>query len=253
MPARHLLVSDGEVTTFKSPRLRLWPWLSLSLLYRFFIAIAFVRLGNPNQLVSLYAEPPARMAAAILNGALRILFAPRAVHRLQEKVFKGERFEALGLGAVLRVHQLELVTLHLAQRRARLGTDAQPIDVCWRALRAVGLDRDLEALVMQRVDRGVVELQQGFAAGAHDEGVLAAAGHGVPGRGNRACQLLGVLELATADAIGADKLGVAKLADGAIAMLFAPTPQVATGETAEHRRAADVHAFALQGVEDLFD
>ena len=62
-----------------------------------------------------------------------------------------------------------------------------------------------------------------------------------------------MLELATADAIGADKISVTKLADGAIAMLFAPTPQVATGETAEHRRAADVHAFALQGVEDLFD
>ena len=51
----------------------------------------------------------------------------------------------------------------------------------------------------------------------------------------------------------ADEIRVAELADGRRAIRLAPRPEVAAGEAAEHGRPPGVRAFALQGVEDLFD
>ena len=48
-----------------------------------------------------------------------------------------------------------------------------------------------------------------------------------------------------------DEIGVAERADGRRAVLLAPAPEVAAGETAEDRRAARLAALALQGEEDL--
>jgi hypothetical protein len=62
-----------------------------------------------------------------------------------------------------------------------------------------------------------------------------------------------ILELAAALAVGADEIGVAEGAGGAGAVFFAPGPQVAAGKAAEHGRPAGMRAFALQGVENLFD
>src|SRR6185312_13171367 len=50
-----------------------------------------------------------------------------------------------------------------------------------------------------------------------------------------------------------DEIGVAEVAHRARAIDFAPRPQVAARETAEHGRASGVEAFALQRVEDFLD
>ena len=54
-------------------------------------------------------------------------------------------------------------------------------------------------------------------------------------------------------AVGADKVGIAELAGGGGAVLFAAAPEVAAGKTAKYRRTAGMRAFALQGQEYLFD
>ena len=60
-------------------------------------------------------------------------------------------------------------------------------------------------------------------------------------------------ELAAARPIGADKIGVAELADRVGAILFQPAPQIAAGKAQEHRGAAGLRALALQRVEDFLD
>ena len=53
--------------------------------------------------------------------------------------------------------------------------------------------------------------------------------------------------------VDADEVRVAEIADGLAAILLAPAPQIAAGETAEHRDAARLGAFALQREEQLFN
>ena len=66
-------------------------------------------------------------------------------------------------------------------------------------------------------------------------------------------QSLGAVKAAAQRAVGADKVGIAKLADGGGAVLFAARPQVAAGKAAKHGGLAGVGAFALQGVENFLD
>ena len=58
---------------------------------------------------------------------------------------------------------------------------------------------------------------------------------------------------AAAGTVGAEEIGVAELADGRAAVFFAPRPQVAAGEAAEHRRPPRVRAFALKRVINFLD
>ena len=51
----------------------------------------------------------------------------------------------------------------------------------------------------------------------------------------------------------ADEIGIAEAALRGRAILFAARPQIAAGETAEHGGSSGLRAFALQGLEDLFD
>jgi hypothetical protein len=45
--------------------------------------------------------------------------------------------------------------------------------------------------------------------------------------------------------IGPDEIGVTKLTNGRGSITFATGPQIATGETTKHRRAARMRAFPL--------
>ena len=118
--------------------------------------------------------------------------------------------------------------------------------------RAVGLDGDLEARLVQRADERRVDLQQRLAAGAHDERRAAPVG-ARPLLRDGVGELLGGAELAAAVAVGADEVGVAERADGRGPVLLVPRPEVAAGEAAEHRRPPGVGPLALQRVEDLLD
>jgi hypothetical protein len=60
-------------------------------------------------------------------------------------------------------------------------------------------------------------------------------------------------ELAAQATVRADKIRVAKAANGCAAVLLTPRPQIATGKAAENRRAACIGPLALQGVENFLD
>src|ERR1700722_13064951 len=110
-------------------------------------------------------------------------------------MLKGESLIALGLTARLRVHQLQLVAGVEHELGVRLWRHADPIDAWWRELCAVGLDGDLDARGVERVDKWRVELQQRLATGAHDK--RPAARRGRPVRRHRLRQRLGRGKLAT--------------------------------------------------------
>ena len=101
---------------------------------------------------------------------------------------------------------------------------------------------------MQRIHKWRVELQQRLPAGAHDEASpVAVQPRGRDGR----CEIFRRREFPAAWSIGADEIGIAECADGVGAILLAAGPQVATGESQEHRRASGIRALALQRVVDL--
>ena len=57
----------------------------------------------------------------------------------------------------------------LLDRRAGLGTHADPVYPRRRLERAVRFDRDFETEIMQSIDERRIELEQGFPTRNHDE------------------------------------------------------------------------------------
>src|ERR1051325_12081935 len=102
-------------------------------------------LSDPEDLVSVNAEPPPRMRQTIVEGFARVFFARRRVHRLQNEVLEAEPNEALRVEVNLRIDKLELVALVHDEPRPRLRTDADPVDPRWSRNRAVCFDSDFEA------------------------------------------------------------------------------------------------------------
>src|SRR5262249_32069341 len=96
----------------------------------------------------------------------------------------------------------------------------------------------------QRLDERLIDLERRLAPGEHDELRAAAGPRGIDRRRERGgrCEFAGV---------GADEVGIAESADRARAILLAARPEVAACKAAKHRRAAGIHAFALQRIEDL--
>ena len=150
----------------------------------------------------------------------------------------------------LWVYKLQLVAAALDPIGARFGADANPVDAWWDAHRAVGLDRDLETLRMQRLDQGAVDLQERLSACQNH--VLVAFAHR-PERGDLQGEVAGPCKLPSKRAIGADKVGVAELASCLGAVFLTPRPKVAPRKAAEHGRPARAQTLSLQRVEDLLD
>ena len=118
----------------------------------------------------LQAESPARMGQAVRER--RRACWPRAPGRPSaggRSARSRRRREPLGLGAGLRVDQLQLVA-RAGPPAARRPWGSRTSSRCPRAVSgAVGLDRDLEARGVERTTSGGVELQQRLAAGADHE------------------------------------------------------------------------------------
>jgi hypothetical protein len=102
---------------------------------------------------------------------------------------------------------------------------------------------------VQRGDQRRIELQQGLAAGADDEGP---GRRFRPGATDGGGERRGIGKTPAARPVGADEIGVAEAASSAGAIGVAAAPEIAAGKAAEHGRPAAVGAFALQRVEDLF-
>ena len=103
---------------------------------------------------------------------------------------------------------------------------------------------------MQRIDQFGIHLQQGFAAGQDHVAVCLRSR---PLRGDPVGKLGGRSVAAPQRSVGANKIGIAKLARRGGAVLLAAAPEIAAGEAAKHRRASGVRAFALQRQKDFLD
>src|SRR3954447_8327272 len=127
---------------------------------------------NSQKLMCLQTESPARVFETVLHRFGGVNFPLRSVHRLKKVMPEPQLFEGGWLGASLRKHQLELLTLSHHQLGAGLGTYAQPVDPNWRLDRAIGLNRHFEAVPVQRVQQGRIDLEEGFSTGTdHKPGV----------------------------------------------------------------------------------
>src|SRR5687768_16504630 len=198
----------------------------------------------------LQAELPARIAQARLDRPRGVLLQPRAVHRLKRAHAEFQPGQRLQVESFLRDHDLDLVAASHDELRPRLRAYADPVEVARRHDRAIGLHGDEEMAVLERIDQLDVRLQQRLAAGEDDEACARIARW--PERGRRFGEARSV-ELPAAASVGAHELGVAEPAHGCRAVLFAPAPQVAAREAAEHGGAARVGALTLQRVEHLLD
>lgn len=188
------------------------------------------------------------MPLAPVDRELRVDVARCVVHRLHEKVFEVELFVLGKTLVVLRHHDFQLVAFRHDKRRVGFRTHANPVDALEHRQRTVRFDRHFEAGFVQRIDERLVDLQHRLAARAHDEFVRLAFR---PQRCDLRDEFRRRFVLATVFAIGADEIGVAKLADGVRAIFLAPRPQIAARETAEHGRTPGIGAFALQRVENF--
>ncbi len=103
---------------------------------------------------------------------------------------------------------------------------------------------------MQRFDQRIVELEHRLPAGNHHQPPIGAF---TPQQLDPRRERLGIGELPPALAVRADEIGVAEIALGGRPVLLAAGPQIAAGKAQEHRPAAGLHPFALDGEEAFLD
>ena len=196
--------------------------------------------------MGLETESPPRVLAAVACGELSVLLDVGAVHGLQEEVIEVEPLEFRRRDAVLREDELQLVAGALPDRGAGFRAHADPVESRWSLERAVRFDGNLEAEVVETVDQRRIELQEWLTACDHNEALRRSVAK--PLAGDFLCELVGPCKLGSAH-----KIGIAKLANRVRTILFATCPQIAAGETQEHRWPPCVRSFALERVVDLFN
>ncbi len=226
--------------------------------------------GDLEEFVDLDAQAPVGVGEAVGEGGLGVGEGVWAVHGLEETVGEVPVFDGFGKEGGLGVDEFELIAGGGDGFAAGLGADADPVDGGRDGHGAVGFDGDVEADGVEGVDEWCVELEEGFAAGTDDHGEgggMIGFLSGDLGAGGEALVLCALLpegldvegervgggEFSAAGAVGADEVGIAELADGAVAVFLTAGPEVAAGEAAEDRGAASVGAFALEGVIGFFD
>ena len=124
----------------------------------------------------LQAEAPLRMGLAVADCQFGVREAGRAVHGLQKEIAERESREFFRVGARLRKDQLQFVAGALNEFCIGLWADADPVQALRGGDGAVGFYGDFKIYGVQRIDQRRIELQQGFAACADDEGLSACVG-----------------------------------------------------------------------------
>jgi hypothetical protein len=139
--------------------------------------------------MGLKTQPPLRVFEAIAHGKLCITLAIGSVHGLQVKVSEIQMGKLLWRRAGLGKNELYFVPGLQYQFRARLGTDANPVDAGRRKPSAVGFDRDFKTPCVNCMNRLFVELKQGFASCADNEALARSIAW--PFRGNGVGKFVG--------------------------------------------------------------
>src|SRR5579871_1187752 len=105
-------------------------------------------LSDADCLVCLKAEPPLRVAQAIIDRARGVGGHIRTVHRLKREALEGEAGEIFRRCTSLRVDKLQFMPAPQDELGAGLRADADPVEARGRIDGAVGLDRDRKAAGM---------------------------------------------------------------------------------------------------------
>src|SRR5205807_5205138 len=84
-------------------------------------------LPKADELVRLNAQAPAWVTQAVVDSELGVACRFGSVHWLQKEMLEIQPLEFLRRRVVLRIHQLELVSVCLHEGRAGLRTHADPI------------------------------------------------------------------------------------------------------------------------------
>ena len=143
----------------------------------------------------------------------------------------------------LRVNEFKFIATGLDERCISFRTDAQPVDAGGCGDGAICFNANFELELVQGINCGAIELQEGLSTGAND---VRSVPSNWPVIGNRGCQGPRGFKLATARSVDTNKLGVAKPANGPFPVLLAAAPQVTTCETQEHGGTSSVRPLALQ-------
>src|SRR6476619_1427159 len=102
-------------------------------------------LSDTECFVRLQAEPPLRMAQAIVDRPRGVFDHVGPVHRLQRKAFEIEPRKVFRRSSFLRIDQLQFVAAAHHEAGAGFRADADPVHPAGRFDRPVGLDADGEA------------------------------------------------------------------------------------------------------------
>lgn len=180
--------------------------------------------SDAEMLVGLNAEAPFRMSQAVSDGSARVGDDVGTVHGLKQEVIERKIRKAFGWGVGLRVNQFQFVATDDFQLRARLGTDANPVDAFRRSQGAVGFDGDAETAAVKRAHKVIIHLQQRFSSCEHAETIGFAAG---PFLLDRVGECIGVAVSAALGAVRSDKVGVAEGTDRGATIRFPATPEIA--------------------------
>src|SRR5438270_13616054 len=129
-------------------------------------------LRNPDHLVRLQRQAPFGPLEDQRGRSLQRRVALLAIHRLDEEVIERPAFQLLRLNPLLRSDQLELSTLALDDLGPRLWADTDPVEARDRGKRAVGLDRDAKATLVQRSNQCLIELEHRLPARTHHQPLL---------------------------------------------------------------------------------
>src|SRR6266404_2127909 len=117
----------------------------------------------------LEAEPPFWSGETELDRVTSVAFELRTIHRLDREMLEREVLELDRIQSVLGNHDLQLVAPSKLERRACLGTYADPVEASRRVNGPVRFHGDLEAALVESLDQRRIELKQRFATGTDDE------------------------------------------------------------------------------------
>ncbi len=156
-----------------------------------------------------------------------------------------EFVKPIWLGPFLRINQLQFVRICQSEWRSDLRADTKPINMPAQCLRSIGFHRDIEPFGLQRGEQPLIDLKKRLAASENDHAFMLGNG---PTRGG------GISENSSGIVFrAADKIRVTESANRCRPILFPAGPEIATSKSNKHGGAPDIRAFALNGIENLFD
>jgi len=182
--------------------------------------------------VGLEAETPDRIVEAVSDGRLGVPIALGTIHRLQEEVAEIQIFECRWVDAILGENDFQFVATLKDQWHPSLRTHAEPINSRRRWLRAVRLDSDSEAHIMESVHKIVVHLEKGLSSCTDNERTGTAIPLG-PLLVDCCGEFFGAIEPTATRAVNSNEVRVTEATRRRSTITLQACPEIAASEAAE--------------------